>query len=62
MSDFSLDHHAIALVSGAQCASRNEILEAIKYLEIKIIGTEYYDGVGDELLKQIVLYLKEASK
>ena len=61
-SNYSLDHHALALVAGAQCASRNEILDAAQYLETKIIGTGYYDGVGDELLKQIIVYLKEASK
>ena len=62
MSDFDLEHYALLLVSGATVAPRDEILESIKYLDTRIIGTGYYDGVGDELLKQIVVYLREAAK
>jgi len=59
MSNFDLEHCAISIVSSAACADRQEILDVIKYLETKIIGTGYYDGEGDELLQQIVIYLKK---
>lgn len=62
MSDFELDFCAIRLISGAALADREEIVDAIQYLETKIIGTGYYEGQGDELLQQIVSYLKEKIK
>lgn len=57
MSDFDLDGCAIRLVSGAACADKQEILDAINYLQTKIIHTGYYGGDGDELFLQIVKYL-----
>lgn len=58
MGNYSLAGHALALVSGGIMASKDEIKEAIEYLETRIIGNEYYDGEGDELLKQIIAYLQ----
>lgn len=57
-NDYDIDHHAICIVSGAHCASREELLGAIESIN-KIIGTGYYDDEeGDALLRHIETYLR----
>jgi len=54
---YNLYGHALGLVSESAMASEQEIKSEIALIE-EIIGTEYYDGEGDDLLRYIVAYLK----
>lgn len=56
-NDYNLYGHALSLVSESAMASEQEIKSEIALIE-EIIGTEYYDGEGDDLLRYIVVFLK----
>jgi len=53
---FELEMHALHLVSGP-LTYETGCEEAANRIE-KTIGTEYYGGQGDELLTQIVAFLR----
>lgn len=55
-NDYDLFGRSIGLIGGANMASKEEILSAINDI-VQVIGDEYYDGDGDELLRHIVDYL-----
>jgi hypothetical protein len=55
--DWSIAHHALCVVSQTEICSPEELREHIKAIESEI-GVGYYDGAGDEILKQIVVHLK----
>lgn len=57
-NNYNLYSHAIALISESAMASSEEIKSEIQSIE-KLIGTEYYDGEGDNLLRYIVVFLKD---
>jgi hypothetical protein len=61
-NEWDLAHHALCVVTGAIMADNEELNEDIRYLEERIIDTGYYDGECDDLLKQIVAYLKSKRK
>jgi hypothetical protein len=54
--DFNLSSYTVRIISEACMALEQEIESEIAYLN-KLIGTAYYDGLGDELMQAVVKYL-----
>lgn len=55
--EWRINENALALVAEPTVASKEEIGYSIRQIESKV-DTGYYDGVGDELLKHIIKYLR----
>ena len=59
--DWSIARNALKVVAETEMCSAEELQVHIDSLK-EIIDTDYYDGVGDCLLKQVQIYLESRLK